>query len=183
MDTFSDVDTWQGPTEHSRHPTARQRTGWLRNNHSQSTQTWSGHSFQEGMLGHTSGYISRSLCDSFQFFLVPFQLSLLTMSRGGGRIPTGDFWHAWLRRIAIMRSAGLPPMKSHIDLSWDNAKEQRVVCQRVVAGRGWHLRHAGISRCEHAVLGAKGCTQNQTKTRTCVVMTHINLSIFQVTSL
>lgn len=102
---------------------------------------------------------------------------------GGGRIPMGDFWHAWLRRIAIMRSAGLPPMKSHIDLSWENAKEQRVVCQRAVAGRGWHLRHAGISRCEHAVLRAKGCTQNQTKTRTCVVMTHINLSIFQVTSL
>lgn len=87
------------------------------------------------MLGHMSGYISRSLCDSFQFFLVPFQLSLLTMSQGRG-IPMGDFWHAWLRRIAIMRSAGLPPIKSHIGLSWENAKEQRVVCQRAVAKGG-----------------------------------------------
>lgn len=135
------------------------------------------------MSGRTSGYISRSLCDSLQFFLVPFQLSLLTMSRGGGGEEThGDLWHAWLRRIAIMRSAGLPPMKSHIDLSWENAKEQRVVCQRAVA-KGGHLRHAGISRCEHAVLGAKSCTQNQTKTRTCMVMTCINLSILQVTRL
>lgn len=81
-----------------------------------------------------------------------------------------------------MRSAGLPPMNSHIDLSWENAKEQRVVCQRAVA-KGGHLRHAGISRCEHAVLGAKSCTQNQTKIRTRTVITCINLSILQVTRL